>query len=827
MVYHGIDGQGADAAVKIFDELAISRRCLAEATEQLNQDGWPQGVIPVLGADFFGKPAVRVTPLMADEDGRGGWKPRSLQHQWNDWCKNRAKAWPLLEEIAKTLSRMHERKVAHGNLKPGNVLFDHGGNALLTDWALGNMPGLEKREYTDAELYQPPEQLLHPEGWYQGEVLRWDVYAFGVLAFRLLTGSFPRCDATFRLVAPQPGETHMGDIVADLATVAKNLKASPEPNWPDPATDALESERRALIDRCLHLDPKKRPPSMIEVAKEFHREMAVREAVEEIEQLLDTRRSSERKAWGARVVALLALAAAGGAGYWAYQSRAESEQMTGEARRAVSKKDAAVIVAEDARKQMEDARRSQKEAEDALAKERAQWALSLKASREWGDDLFEDAMHDASPRLPGMMARPQRLERMDVALGEFLKETMGKPEFADERLRAEMAWAEIALAQGNASEAGKRLEAVRERWLAQHQDAESRLRWGRDLLAWAILRQKAGDPGAQETFVQARAALETVPAEQIDGRILARLRAVLDVNEAGLLASKGDQEKALERLISATSILNGMADQRPDAIAVRSELASTYLASAEILDGLDRLGDAREARTMASNELRNLVKEKPTDFNLRSQLAGTLAAMADAASTAGDVAAAWRLAEESTKILQQLRSEQPGHVEVMARLASQKGLMAGMLNDQGRGDEASKLLDEGIGLLEKIAAEPSSPPLARYRLALLWWQKGRVYGYSGNRGQEREWENKALAQLRSLESGSNGVLKAEEVQRSMAYLLGDIGHSAYTDNKIEEARKIFNEAVKVWDGLITNRPESDEYKEGLSWSKQRLKELGK
>ena len=31
---------------------------------------------------------------------------------------------------------------------------------------------------------------------------RWDVYAFGVLAYRLLTGAFPRCDEVFRKVAP-------------------------------------------------------------------------------------------------------------------------------------------------------------------------------------------------------------------------------------------------------------------------------------------------------------------------------------------------------------------------------------------------------------------------------------------------------------------------------------------------------------------------------------------------------------------------------------------------------------------------------------------------
>ena len=57
---------------------------------------------------------------------------------------------------------MHERRVAHGNLKPGNVFFADDGEVLLSDWAMGNMPGAEQFVFTDAVLYQSPEQLRNP-----------------------------------------------------------------------------------------------------------------------------------------------------------------------------------------------------------------------------------------------------------------------------------------------------------------------------------------------------------------------------------------------------------------------------------------------------------------------------------------------------------------------------------------------------------------------------------------------------------------------------------------------------------------------------------------
>ncbi len=254
-VYQTQDASGAPCVVKIFDPDAISRRLLAKMTERLKSGGWPSGVMPVLASDLAANHPFWVTPLVAGiEDGVDP-LPRTLQ----TWLGEHpgTYSWKLVRSLAKALAQMHERRVAHGNLKPGNVFFSDDGEVLLSDWTMGNIPGAEQFVFTDAVLYQPPEQLRNPAGYLEEEGYRWDVFAFGVLAYRILTGMFPRCHETFNFVAPEAGETRREGIQADLGKIAKNLEAQPGVKWPDEAQNPLEESFREWVERCLPLDPKR------------------------------------------------------------------------------------------------------------------------------------------------------------------------------------------------------------------------------------------------------------------------------------------------------------------------------------------------------------------------------------------------------------------------------------------------------------------------------------------------------------------------------------------------------------------------------------------
>jgi len=151
--------------------------------------------------------------------------------------------------------------------------------------------------------------------------------------------------------------------------------------------------------------------------------------------------------------------------------------------------------------------------------------------------------------------------------------------------------------------------------------------------------------------------------------------------------------------------------------------------------------------------------------------------------------------------------------------------MAGIQRDRGEQDESKKLNEEGIQLLERIAVGESADPTAKYRLAMLLWQKGRMCGADGRLEEEIELESRAADLMRKMVNSDDDFVRAEQVRRSLGYLLGDLGHAAQRAEKKEVAESVFAEAVAVWAELNRERPQNEDYEEGLAWSRQRLGEL--
>ena len=428
-VYLAENAAGEKLAVKVFDGLAIQRGLLAKMTGRLSESNWPPGALPILTADYESRPAFQITPWLADgEPGEGALPvPRTLQNRLGDFPGEAS--WPVIHALAAALAALHERRVAHGNLKPGNVFFSDTGELLVADWALGNMPGVGRFEFTDAVLYQPPEQLLDPRGYADESGYRWDVFAFGVLAFRLLTGKFPRCHETFASVAPAPGESLRDGIHADLPRIASGLEASPEVTWPTEPSDATEAGFRTCLDRCLALDPRERPATLLEVVAEFGMVTAEVAKAREREHLLDLRRRAERRARRALLtVGALALVVLilGFAWQSSYAELRLERQQRGEERLAMAKEIAQEVEMRKAADQ------------DIAAKQEAsnQAAKRLVESRRIGDQLFSWAMDKGHRQLPPLDGREPRLNQLKRYFEDFLTRTAGAAELADERAHA-------------------------------------------------------------------------------------------------------------------------------------------------------------------------------------------------------------------------------------------------------------------------------------------------------------------------------------------------------------------------------------------------------
>lgn len=819
-VFHAKDAADEDCAIKVFDEATISRRSLEKMTLRLEAGGWPVGVLRVFSADFYGQQPFWITPLVAEMGGEVP-VPRTLQRTLAEHPGEGS--WPLVRSLARALMRMHQRHVPHGNLKPSNVFLTEDGEPLLSDWTMGNMPGTSRFHFTDAVLYQPPEQLRNPAEYLEEAGYRWDVFAFGVLSYRILTGRFPRCHETFDFVAPPPAEDCKQGINADLAKIARNLEAQPEVVWPDTAQTPMEAEFRRWIDRCLPLDPLERPLTMIEVVAGFDALENRANADVERDALLDQRRRADRRTW--RTLFVTGAVAAGAAvlgGLWQITNnqllaeradhRAETSELNTALEAAVSKKSTA--------------EKTMADAQQALAYERDLAVARLEASRLIADRLFGWAMEKGNRRLPPLDGRELRLKRLETYFEDFLNRTVDVPSLADERARVRLQLAEVSLAAGDAKTANRRLGETLDAWGNLPMDAQLKLRVATDTLLLALLRQSNADPETEASFAAARKALGDVPQSDVDADRLNQLLAVLDFHEAKIFAAKGNDTKALEQLLRATQTLNRIADQRPDAAILRSELAGCYLSSATILDGMGKLGDAREVRALASVELVKLLKENPKDFSLRLDLAGCYNAMAESAVLSGDIAGAEGISKEALKLLDELVVEQPENVEAVSRKAAQLGLRAGIKRDKGFAADAMKDYDEGIRMLEAMHVSAPTNAMVSFRLSLLWWQKGRMLGLDGQHDPEIGFLKKARALLLHLEaSPATGGPRPEQLQSSGAYLLGDLGHALQLANQRDAAKRAFGDAVHLWEALVQSRPQSEEYTEGLAWCRQRLADL--
>ncbi|HEX7735414.1 MAG TPA: serine/threonine-protein kinase [Ktedonobacteraceae bacterium] len=95
----------------------------------------------------------------------------------------------LMTQLCAGLQYAHEREIVHGNLQPSSILLDASGHALLTNFGLRR--AYQEGDPTSAQVeegnaaYVAPEQvvgMLCPAS---------DIYALGVLLYRLLGGELP------------------------------------------------------------------------------------------------------------------------------------------------------------------------------------------------------------------------------------------------------------------------------------------------------------------------------------------------------------------------------------------------------------------------------------------------------------------------------------------------------------------------------------------------------------------------------------------------------------------------------------------------------------
>jgi serine/threonine-protein kinase len=170
------------------------------------------------------------------------------------------RALRVLSQICRALGAAHARGVVHRDLKPENVLLvarDDGTDLVkVLDFGISKTHGVPDggRITRAGSLIGTPEYMAPEQAMATAVDHRCDVYAFGVLAYEMLTGTLP-----FQ------GET-------PLATLLKHQGEPPEP--PSRRRPDLPPEAEALVLRALVKRPEGRQQDMGEVAADLSRALA-------------------------------------------------------------------------------------------------------------------------------------------------------------------------------------------------------------------------------------------------------------------------------------------------------------------------------------------------------------------------------------------------------------------------------------------------------------------------------------------------------------------------------------------------------------------------
>jgi len=276
--YRGI----SERALKIFkpDHLDIS--ATARELEKLSSVAEHPGIVTLHDFDLVSNTPYYAMSLHADQDANGNWSARSLEKFCGQLdAKENAR---IIDDIASALAYLHRHQVLHCDIKPSNVLLtddrpDPG--IKICDFGQSRASNLRSTDAAGTPLYSSPEQLMHPEQSADGKGFKWDVYSFGVLAYRLITGKLPRLQYLVDGGTYDEYERSIDEVGLSEGTatddgmhgknyeMAKLLFDEELIEWP--ADARIDSRRKAIITRCLSLNRAERPADMREVRNEIIR----------------------------------------------------------------------------------------------------------------------------------------------------------------------------------------------------------------------------------------------------------------------------------------------------------------------------------------------------------------------------------------------------------------------------------------------------------------------------------------------------------------------------------------------------------------------------
>jgi len=258
-------GKMGVCAVKVLEGGGWQAKHLKRSLEELK--GTRKDFLPVLGHGLGGKVSYVCQALLPEG---------SVSFERLTALLPAHESWMLLEHLAGAMAWLHGRGVVHAGLSSWNVFVAAGADdepqVLVGDvgqgWIEGPPPGRLQRQAA----------FIAPEYWVGGEVRMErggaygrDVYAFGVLAWRLLNGGWPHGGGVYDQLLEGADEA----VELSGADMAEWKRLAVPGEWVGVAANEGIEERRRIVERCLAADEGERFASMEEVDEALRASLTV------------------------------------------------------------------------------------------------------------------------------------------------------------------------------------------------------------------------------------------------------------------------------------------------------------------------------------------------------------------------------------------------------------------------------------------------------------------------------------------------------------------------------------------------------------------------
>ena len=257
-VWRGVWNGDFACAVKVLEPGGWHPQYLSWCLEELREAGGRPDILPVYSYDLEHDPPHLSMALLPE--GSVSFEALTGRLPIHE-------SWMLLEDLARTLAWLHARGIVHTALSGGNVFVTAGPAAepqiLVSDIGQGWLDGgptehlHRQAAYMASEVWENGRALLEA-----GEAHGRDVFAFGVMAWRLLHGGWPRGPLVFDSLLGALDE----EVKLEAPVFAEWLAGESLQAWPVPAENEGVAQRRRIVERCLATDPAERFADMQEVA---------------------------------------------------------------------------------------------------------------------------------------------------------------------------------------------------------------------------------------------------------------------------------------------------------------------------------------------------------------------------------------------------------------------------------------------------------------------------------------------------------------------------------------------------------------------------------